>query len=402
MNQNKGRNRGERGYHWPYQKAAPAGPPEPGLEWFDYKDGGMDSLKFFRAAERLKIHFGKKSRELAYVIEREEEFNFGDSPQPTAAEAAEMDHVHDPFGLKRLLFFQKVKRYEQQRSDYIDQKATAYLTLFECCTFRMQKKLRSLPDFEEKDGEKNLLWLWKAIKKLSLPTTNADNPHVRHAMAWARFQSLKMRPNNTIGDFFDRFIAELQILTSSGARIVGADHLPADPDLPQDALDALKKREQAQLAIMFLNKLDKTRYGRMLDELHNAWSRGCDLYPATLLAAYQIARDRRENGVYVGSKVAPRGAAALYTKNAKNKDADNKHGKKRSSNKKGNEVVQGKNKDSDKKHRCMFCKKKNHTIDNCFLLREAKKFLMEQEDTDDSTAAVVTASDTRVHFFNNE
>jgi hypothetical protein len=67
------------------------------------------------------------------------------------------------------------------------------------------------------------------------------------------------------------------------------DKIAADPDMPTDDGEKEQAHERAKdqfLAVMFLVNSNRARYGSLVRDIENKYTRGSDTYPATLSAAY--------------------------------------------------------------------------------------------------------------------
>jgi hypothetical protein len=52
--------------------------------------------------------------------------------------------------------------------------------------------------------------------------------------------------------------------------------------------DAKKAAQEQYLAVAFLRRSDRNRYGQLLVDLENAYTRGNDRYPKTVTSAYSL------------------------------------------------------------------------------------------------------------------
>ncbi|MGK4422370.1 hypothetical protein ACSLVQ_29390, partial [Klebsiella pneumoniae] len=59
-----------------------------------------------------------------------------------------------------------------------------------------------------------------------------------------------------------------------------------DEDLLREMRNEHRQNEEEMKAMSFLNKLDKSRFSTLLDDLENAKQMGRDEYPTTLVDAY--------------------------------------------------------------------------------------------------------------------
>lgn len=64
---------------------------------------------------------------------------------------------------------------------------------------------------------------------------------------------------------------------------------------PTDPNETIEEVEERFMAIHFLKKLDKKRFGSMQNKLENDLSQGIDSYPTTFVDAYELAASWRDN-----------------------------------------------------------------------------------------------------------
>ncbi len=85
-----------------------------------------------------------------------------------------------------------------------------------------------------------------------------------------------------MAEFHRRFRGEINVMRSCGAHLVHVPFLPEDPARRAEVQDQILKVEDAISAYRFLTKLDKKRYGSMLDSLNS----GTVPWPSTLEDAF--------------------------------------------------------------------------------------------------------------------
>jgi hypothetical protein len=213
-------------------------------------------------------------------------------------------------------------------------------------------------------------------------TAVADDAEKRIIDANRRFQTFRQQNKETVGEFYERFEVEYEAFLGSGAKLVHIEIPAAMPEHDAELLhDEIGRREEKQKALLFMNKLDRSRFGGMVDELQNAFDRGRNEYPITLNAAYQMAINYRENGRRVDSvvQVKDQYGAAFVTGQEKQGGwkQRNRQGSANNSNAEGNET--------NSKLKCYLCKQVGHIRPNCPYLKRAKEFLdKEQQKTTDA------------------
>jgi hypothetical protein len=99
-----------------------------------------------------------------------------------------------------------------------------------------------------------------------------------------------MKLEESIGDFYQRFCHVLNAVQANGLHMVAYTKLPdglvLEPEVEQQYLAYLEAKEEALLAQLFFQKLNKARNSAMMDELENNLKIfKADHYPKTLVAA---------------------------------------------------------------------------------------------------------------------
>jgi type II secretory pathway pseudopilin PulG len=136
------------------------------------------------------------------------------------------------------------------------------LQLIQTCM--IQRQTRQKPTHSLLDAETQVY----AFKQRSL----ANNEY------YEKFKDLVMnadRLGSDIGAHFDRVDSIL-------------NEIADDPNMPTD-VERERARERAKdqfLAVMFLVNSDRARYGSLIRDVENEYTRGTDTYPTTLSAAY--------------------------------------------------------------------------------------------------------------------
>ena len=99
---------------------------------------------------------------------------------------------------------------------------------------------------------------------------------------------------------------------TSQSRLVDFLKNAADPTNPTDAekATAIMAAREEYLAISFLMKSDKKRYGSLLVDVENEYTRGIDSYPKTLSKAYDMLVNYRSAQPHRGTTSIQEGGVA--------------------------------------------------------------------------------------------
>jgi hypothetical protein len=216
-------------------------------------------------------------------LEQDREFDFGPEPVTSgAAFLAQFSAENDPFGFAKHRHLEKMKKYYCDVDEYNENKPKIYNVIWGQCTVAMKQKIRGDPELYTMEADKNPLVLWIRIKAASLHGTMSANKVKIREHASKRFNSFTQYGSETSGDFYERFNIEYQAFNASSAEIIQVPYMPEDAAAKQELEDRVINQEDEILAYKFLSKLDKRRYGHLLDELNN----GSIKYPKKLTEAY--------------------------------------------------------------------------------------------------------------------
>lgn len=201
---------------------------------------------------------------------------------------------------KRMVWEGSIKSY-MKRSDYIDSNLRAiYAIVWGQCSPMMQSKLESLENYETKSTAGDCVWLLKEIQGITHRFEGTRNIFISLDDGWSDYYSFRQEQNQTLHDYLKNFQSRVQVLEHYGAvfGVSGPGIAPildeASAALPKGstvsmmvtkAVSIAKKRS---LAIRFLKKADRKRYGGLWSDLENQFSRGQDHYPEDLTAAYNL------------------------------------------------------------------------------------------------------------------
>lgn len=380
-------------------KKAQGGIPE--LDLFDYTHNQIDTVKFNDAYRKLKTYVGRNYGYNSHVIEYCEEYTVIFPARPTAEQ---LNEANDPAGLKRAEYLEDYKSAKRIVDTYNANSPKVYQVIWGQCTVSMRNMLRRVNEFERIEREKDVLDLWKAIVDISMNGTAVGQDQEKMIIdAQRRFQLFKQQQRETVGDFHERYEIEYQALISSGGSLVLQADVPegaiADPEIIAQMKTAHQTREEKQKALIFINKLDRSRFKGLLDDLQNAYDRNRDEYPNTLNEAYQIAINYRENGKRVDTLMSNHGKeqyGAAFVSGDNNNGKGKKKGKrfeKKNNNSDNNDDKSGNDDERMKNIQCYLCGEFGHMRGDCPILKKCRKYLeKEGKREEESQKALMTAA----------
>ena len=145
----------------------------------------------------------------------------------------------------------------------------SYATPWETLSLESIEEVRQHEDYLEADLQQNPNMLWAIIVETHVTAIHGAGPEMRELeiiTLKAKLNTIRQKSNMTIGEFKKDFDDHIEIITGAGV----------DPP------------PQPELAILFLTKLDPTRYAQMMAQLTNDATLGRP-FPQTLHAAWTIA-----------------------------------------------------------------------------------------------------------------
>ena len=117
-----------------------------------------------------------------------------------------------------------------------------------------------------------------------------------HMAKWQFFLLLQGR--NTVGEYYEQFKNQTDILTHIGAgigddeaimkQVLQSQHIDVDDAMDTQEEAAETEGIQLNLALAFLMGSDQSRFGCLLEKLGNDFTAGNDNYPKTLTDAYNM------------------------------------------------------------------------------------------------------------------
>ena len=144
-----------------------------------------------------------------------------------------------------------------------------YATLWETLSLESIEEIRQHEDYLEADLGQDPNMLWTIIVETHVTAIHGAGPEMREleiVTLKAKLNTIRQRPNTSIAEFKKDFDDQIEIITGAGV----------DPP------------PQPELAMLFLTKLDLSRYGPMMAHLTNDATLGRP-FPQTLHAAWTIA-----------------------------------------------------------------------------------------------------------------
>ena len=219
-------------------------------------------------------------------------------PMPTAP-------VADPMPvLLAAIFSEQVKEYVKQTSRLQENIKRLWALVWGQCSDTIRTRLQALESYDDMHTASNGLQLLIAIKDLM--SNVQEQKYVPLSIHLAKRQFfLLSQGRNTVGEYYDQFKNQTDVLSHIGAaigddtaimkQVLRSQDINVDEatDVQEEA--ASTEGIQWYLALAFLMGSDRSRFGRLLEKLENDFNAGNDNYPKTLTDAYNMLLEWKDD-----------------------------------------------------------------------------------------------------------
>ena len=338
---------------------------------FEYHAGKADFAKFMKARQKFIIYVGERYEHMAKIFEDGVDVNPDDykpryptkpiDPQPIDHDDDVPDNERQRLDLivERQIEFNKmqyredIQIYERELTEYVKSMSRHKSNLKMVYYLLLNHISRSLKDALEQDApwesihdRKDVVQLWLLIYSLCVTGAALEvNESKREVDAHNKFGRVRQNRNEDLSVFYQRFKLECE------------------------ALEAVTGEElsQSMRAIYFIEKLDKRKYQKLIDDLNNSSAMGRDEYPLSLSSAFDMVCRYKVNGVHLSSDQLI-SASSFYASDKKHNKINEQKGKsvKKDDDNRFNQKAK------PKSGKCHFCDQEGHWVRECSLLKKAK------------------------------
>ena len=274
-------------------------------------------------ASGRSLRNNQKQQEEVEADEEEEEEEENDTPE----EIVRLNRINFARYEKQIL------RHDEECSKAQYNEHKLYGVIMGQLTPAMIHKLKEDDRYNIYHEQRDALKLWLEVKRLSLEDRAPPGANIFKRIEDARriFNGIRQGFHESIGEFYDRFVTEVSAAELCGVKF-GSQAIISEED--GDDFEEYRERE---LAMIFINKVDKKRYGNILDEWSNRAGDGEDIYPTSVTEALRRFSYRQES--------APRsfGHHVAFTTQSESKPV----------------------------FKCFFCEQPGHKKSDCPKLKEA-------------------------------
>ncbi len=312
--------------------------------------GYKQADKYVTTIKRIAEHVGaeyKQGGDIRSTIENEQKFAI---PMPT-------DPGDQASNLQKMIFKGEVDAYIKRKGQLDENIQKAYSLMLGQCTELLKSKLKQAGNWATVSAAMDVLGLMTLIKGIVYKFEDQKYLPLAIHQAKANFYSFR-QGTLTNAEYLDKFNNLVDIATSFEGQLYDETLITAilQRDHGGVAMNTLNAATQAAvkdaanetyLACAFIAQCDKKRYGRMLEELENDYTKGNNNYAQDRVKAYQLLNEYKHWKLKTVTTEAQ--GVAFSQKGKKSKDKDKT----------------SVDDDWAKDKRCFACGEKGHISTNC-------------------------------------
>ena len=291
----------------------------------------------------------------------------------TVLEPVDLNEEEAKSATKRLIWKTKVQTFVRRTDAQEKNCQSIHAVIWGQCSTAMKNKLQSLPEFANKNDTCDCVWILEEIKAITLRFEGTRYIFLSLDDARTAYYSYVQPKTQSLPDYLRHFQSLVDVLEHYNAS-VGEDQAfldkagilidESEPDgtegnyLELKLLYNLKKAAAARnrsLALSFMKRADKTRYGTLWTDLENQYTRGTDQYPKDLTAAYNMLLNYRRQ-----SNGNERQRQRLFTEGEQDEDVQTEM-----SFLQNQTAVMGTDGVTHERVKCFSCNRKGHYANEC-------------------------------------
>lgn len=247
---------------------------------------------FIKTREAIGDYVGREiSKEMRILVVDGKE-------TPPQAPAKPMD---DKDTLKLMEYKSELNRYFQKKDKYEEDKAKVFVMIKGQCSMTVKNKLENdEKDYKQWEQDDDVIKLLEAIKQMSFTTVDVKDEYWTMATTLKNNMQLFQGNKESLVSFYKRFKNTTDVTETMWGKLLPTKKVDSNNDE-----DTVRNKF---LACVFLNAVDKKRYGVVIRDLNNNHLAGVKNYPKTVEAAVTLLSNYMEekpahykNGLGAGS-----------------------------------------------------------------------------------------------------
>jgi hypothetical protein len=260
----------------------------------DYKQADT----YVHTVKRISEHVGsqyKHGGDIRSSIINGEKVKIPIPASPTYVDPKSLTQLEET---EKIIFKGLIEGYIKRKSDLDDNIQKAYSLVIGQCTDLLQSKLKQQAQWITISQAQDVVALLSLIKSITFRFEGQKFLPLALYQSKANLYSLRQH-QMTNPQYLERFQNLMDVASAYNGQlydmaIVNICHDRLHPGVEYETLDVPQKQavhtaaSELYQATMFLQQSDRRRYGKLLEELENAFTKGNDDYPVTLVNAYRL------------------------------------------------------------------------------------------------------------------
>jgi hypothetical protein len=269
----------------------------------DLKGHIYDCTNAARAADM----YTKTTREIAEYIGRTIKYSAAmvkgieTLTEPTIPMPEELPDTATAY--EKRIWEKRVDKMIEEEYRLKDITSRAYAIVWGQCSDALREKVKAHKSYKSAHKAGNVVQLLQIIKtEMFTFQTQKYGPQAMHE-AKRRFYMMRQDKHTSVQQYYESFINTVEVIEHCGGDIGtdrslvtemlgGRDRVIASDEVIADAERLAKEK---YLACAFILGADKTRYGRLLEDLENSFTQGSDKFPKNMTDAYNILVNWKQN-----------------------------------------------------------------------------------------------------------
>ena len=182
----------------------------------------------------------------------------------------------------------ELSRYYTKYDEYVEYKAKVFVIIKGQCTLTMKNKVESLKDYEKIEEDDDVIRLLKGLKQLAFTTVDVQYEYWTVCRSMNQVFKMKQMGEESLVAYYKRFVGMVEVAESQWGDIVPTN-------IGND-----KSTRDKFLACVFIAGVNPRKYGKLINELNNAYLSGSNNYPKSVEGAVTMLShyaDDRKPGV---------------------------------------------------------------------------------------------------------
>lgn len=180
--------------------------------------------------------------------------------------------------------------YHKEQKQYQDDKEKVFSVILGQCTVVVKTRLEQDEDFREIEERSDVVSLLGKLKEMAFGTGGVQEPMWALQTVTRRLAAINQGQTESLSHYYKRFKDIVEVVEAQWGEYYPSKLV--DNTVGDDKAKVRKK----YLACVFLAGADKSRYGKVTEDLNNRYLSGTNLYPASVEDALNLLANYQDHG----------------------------------------------------------------------------------------------------------